>query len=63
MYVLICIGALRYTTLIFRFPGLHTLRWYMRDKGATNMYMTIHYNYIFLLLQYHIIYINTHLSE
>ena len=48
--------------LVFRFPGLHMLRQYNIDKDATNMYMTLYYNYIFLLLQYHIIYINTHLS-
>ena len=63
MYVLICTGALQYTMLVFGFPSLHTLRQYMRDKGTTSMYMTIYYNYIFPLLQYHIININTHLSE
>ena len=56
-------GAPQYTMLVFRFPSLHTLRWYMRDKDVTNMYITIYYYYIFLLSQYHIIYINTHLSE
>ena len=34
--------------------------------GDTNMqldtYMILYYNYIFLLLQYHILYINTHSS-
>ena len=55
-------GALQYTMLIFRFPGLHMLRQYNIDKDVTNIYMTLYYNYIFLLLQHHIIYINTHLS-
>ena len=61
--MLICIGALQYTTLVFGSPGLCTLKQYMRDKGMTNMYMTIYYNYISLLLQYHITCIITHLSE
>ena len=56
-------GALQYTMLVFGFPGLHMLRWYKIDKDVTNMYMTLYYNYIFLSLQYHIIYINTLLSE
>ena len=43
-------------------PGLCTLRQYNIDKDVTNMYMTLYYNYIFLLLQYHRIYINTHIS-
>ena len=49
--------------LVFGFPSLHMLRQYKIDKDVTNMYMTLYYNYMFLLLQYHIIYINTHLSE
>ena len=49
--------------LLFGFPDLRSLRQYNIDKNVTNMYMTLYYNYIFLLLQYHIIYMNTHLSE
>ena len=55
-------GAPRYTMLVFGFPGLPMPRQYNIDKDATNMYMTLYYNYIFLLLQYHIIYINTNSS-
>ena len=36
--------------LIFGFPGLLTLRWYMRDKGTTNMHMSFYYNYIFPII-------------
>ena len=43
--------------LIFGFPGLHMLRQYNIDKDVTNMYMTLYYSYMFLLLQDHIIYI------
>ena len=49
--------------LVFGLPSLCTLRQYKRDRDATDMYVTIYYNYILLSLLYHIIYINTHLSE
>ena len=49
--------------LIFRLTSLHSLRWYIRGKHD-NYAQIIHlyYDYMFLSSQYHIIYINTHLS-
>ena len=41
-------GAPQYTMLVFRFPGLHTLRQYKRYQDVTNVYLTIYYNYILL---------------
>ena len=63
MYILTCIGTLQYTMLICRFTSLCSLRWYIRRK--CDSYVQIIYLYIdfmFPPLQYHIIYINTHLS-
>ena len=62
-YILICIGALQYTMLIFRFPILCSLRQYI-ISNMTTVYkaFTFYFYYIFQPLQYHIIYINTHLS-
>ena len=38
MYVLICIGALQYTMLVFGFPSPCTLRQYEGDRDVTNVY-------------------------
>ena len=63
MYILTCIGTLQYTMLIFRFTSLHSLRWYIRRKHDNYVQIIyLYYDYMFLPLQYHIIYINTHLS-
>ena len=50
MYMLICLGALRYIIFVFGFPGLCTLRQYMRDKGMANMYMTVDEGFSFCLV-------------
>ena len=62
-YILTCIGALQYTMLVFGFPSLHSLRQYIGrkcDYCTQNIYL--YYDYIIQPLQYHIVYINTHLS-
>ena len=35
MCVCVCVGALQYTTLIFQFSSLHTLRWYEIENHVT----------------------------
>ena len=55
-------GTPQYTMLVFGLPSLHMLRWYRETNMQLNMYLILYYSYIFLLLQYHILYINTHLS-
>ena len=48
--------------LIVWFPSLCTLRQYKEGYNVTvYVYTTLYYNYIPLLLQYHKLYINTHL--
>ena len=62
-HILNCIDALQYTTLIFGFTSLHSLRWYIRRKCDNYVHIIyLYYEYMFLPLQYYIIYINTHLS-
>ena len=63
-YILTCIGALRYTMLIFRFISLCSLRWYIRRKCDNYVQIIyLYFDYMFLPFQYHIIYIITHLSD
>ena len=63
MYILACIGALQYMMLIFRLTSLCSLRWYIRRKYDNYVQIIyLYYDYMILHLQYHIIYINTHLS-
>ena len=39
MCVCVCIGALQYTTLIFGFSSLHTLRQY-EEEGYATLYVS-----------------------
>ena len=62
-HMYIYVGALQYTTLIFGFSFLWVLAGIKKD--TMQMYvidLTLYYNYKSLLLQYHKLYINTHLS-
>ena len=63
MYILACIGAMQYTMLISGFTILHSLRQYIRRKYDNYVHIIyLYYDYMFLPLQCHIIYINTYLS-
>ena len=59
----IYVGALQYTMLIFGFSFLQVLAGIKKDTMWLYLIdITLYNNYISLLLQYHKLYINTHLS-